>query len=276
MKEIADHYEGPHRIFLNKNEKNLGLAGHVNKVIELVNSDLVILAAGDDISLPERAQLSWDLLSKNTDCTCVSFSSIVFENEYNNIKRPTKLVNTYKKFTIDQLIQDCTFHINGAARTFRKSIFEMFGPLSPESPTEDSTILLRCLLAGPVMQHNDPMVFYRLHGDNISGSVNKHKIDYMKIYVQYLKDLNKAQDIGLINHETYSMINKSLLNRLKRRTTMAEFFNNDHKFLIFLRLIIFSKVFNKTEKKRYFKIATSYIRLKTKKLYLAAFPWCSL
>ena len=60
IKSTVNSYVGPHKVILNRNEINLGRHGfcaHVNKVFELVEDDLIIIAAGDDISLPERTSV---------------------------------------------------------------------------------------------------------------------------------------------------------------------------------------------------------------------------
>ena len=267
IKEVVSKYDGQHEIILNRNEQNLGLAAHLNKVIEFVNSDFVILAGGDDISMPERAQLSWDILNENLDCTAISFSTVTFENEYRTIVTPSELVNSYKKYSIEHLIQNCNLHVNGAARTFRKSIFELFGPLRPETPTEDSTVLLRCLLAGSVINHDHPLVFYRIHGNNYFSSDNKYNIDYEKIHDQYIKDLEKAQDLGLINHSVSISIEESLEKKLQRRMTWSKFNREENKVWTFVNLILFSKVFTRFEKKRYFKKAISNVKLKMLRIF---------
>ena len=60
MSRTADEYQGPHTIILNRNEPNLGLVPHVNKVImELSHGELIVMAAGDDISLSERTETLW-------------------------------------------------------------------------------------------------------------------------------------------------------------------------------------------------------------------------
>ncbi len=50
----VDDYEGPHQLRLNRNPHNLGLIGHVNALFEMARGEIVVLAAGDDVSLPER------------------------------------------------------------------------------------------------------------------------------------------------------------------------------------------------------------------------------
>src|SRR5574344_1400791 len=55
MRRIAAEYRGPHRIILNRNERNLGLVAHINRVVaQCASGELLVLAAGDDWSKPER------------------------------------------------------------------------------------------------------------------------------------------------------------------------------------------------------------------------------
>ena len=54
MCQLADAYKGPHKVVLNKNKSNLGLAGNLNCCLELARGDLIVIAAGDDVSCPDR------------------------------------------------------------------------------------------------------------------------------------------------------------------------------------------------------------------------------
>ena len=54
MKELASSYQGPHTIRCNRNTPNLGIARHVNLINEMAQGELIVVAAGDDISVPER------------------------------------------------------------------------------------------------------------------------------------------------------------------------------------------------------------------------------
>ena len=53
IKEMTDCYHGLHSIVLNRNPKNLGVGGHVNRVMEIAQGILVVAAAGDD-NIPTR------------------------------------------------------------------------------------------------------------------------------------------------------------------------------------------------------------------------------
>ena len=56
IREIAEIYNGPHKVILNRNDKNLGLLQHIDKAHELSSGEVIIIAAGDDISNPNRCQ----------------------------------------------------------------------------------------------------------------------------------------------------------------------------------------------------------------------------
>src|SRR3954464_2454463 len=60
MQEMAAAYRGPHKIILNRNPRQLSIGGHINRVVEVSRGELIVGAAGDDISLPERARAAFD------------------------------------------------------------------------------------------------------------------------------------------------------------------------------------------------------------------------
>jgi glycosyltransferase involved in cell wall biosynthesis len=41
MEEMANAYHGPHTVILNRNPKNLGIGGHVNRVMELAQGEWI-------------------------------------------------------------------------------------------------------------------------------------------------------------------------------------------------------------------------------------------
>lgn len=55
MQEMAAEYKGPHRVRVRQNEFNLGIIDHVLSVADEARGPLMVVGAGDDISLPERS-----------------------------------------------------------------------------------------------------------------------------------------------------------------------------------------------------------------------------
>ena len=57
IQEIVKSYNGPHTITLNQNPENLGIGRHWDQIGRAAKGELIIHAAGDDISLPFRTEI---------------------------------------------------------------------------------------------------------------------------------------------------------------------------------------------------------------------------
>ncbi|MEO8343813.1 MAG: glycosyltransferase family A protein, partial [Gallionella sp.] len=55
-KAVVDQYRGAHRVILRKNAKNMGINPHINLAVKEAKGEFVVIAAGDDVSLPERTE----------------------------------------------------------------------------------------------------------------------------------------------------------------------------------------------------------------------------
>src|SRR5207248_10197804 len=53
---MAAAYKGPHSVRLNRNPSTLGIGAHTNRLMELCRGELIVVAAGDDVSLPNRTE----------------------------------------------------------------------------------------------------------------------------------------------------------------------------------------------------------------------------
>lgn len=82
MKELASAYSGPHRIVVRKNAANSGVLGHVLTVAKMARGEFLVVAAGDDISFPERTEGQVAFMRRATDSVVVVSSfDIVFDND---------------------------------------------------------------------------------------------------------------------------------------------------------------------------------------------------
>lgn len=260
MEEMAEAYNGPHYIKLNRNQNNLGLAEHVNRVFQISTGEILVLSAGDDISMPERVERSVDILEENSELNCISFDSIKFtssaelrEDSHSNLPEPSPTKITI--YTLEDLIKDSSLHINGAARAVRRKVFDYFGALASDSPTEDSTYFLRCLLLGKGAQVKQPQIFYRIHGNNLFASDNKYKFDYDAIHAQYLRDINLAVSKDAIQKRKGERVIHSLSGRLVINKIKKGFYETDQKKVFFTRHILFCEFFRVKQKIRYFRKA---------------------
>ena len=60
MRKLAGSYRGPDRVILNRNSTRRSIGGHLNRVVAIAKGELILAAAGDDISLPQRTQVVYE------------------------------------------------------------------------------------------------------------------------------------------------------------------------------------------------------------------------
>lgn len=198
MRRLAREYNGPHSIKVRQNSVNLGLSGHLNAVIKESTSDVIILAAGDDISAPTRSTLTMNLLNRHPGAVSVLLSGKVLHEDgtqsYRNIN-PKSRSETLQD--LQSLLRGK--HKNfGPARAIRKEVFDVFGDLNSDCPTEDSTLLLRSLILGKVVLSASQGVTYRKHAKSLSSTPSMLSMDTKAIIRQYETDLARAVSLDLL------------------------------------------------------------------------------
>src|SRR6186713_3622158 len=70
LRSVAAAYRGPHRVVVRRNETNLGITGHYNRLVDESSGELLITAAADDTSRPDRAArllAAWDATGRRAD-----------------------------------------------------------------------------------------------------------------------------------------------------------------------------------------------------------------
>jgi glycosyltransferase involved in cell wall biosynthesis len=214
IQRTVGKYKGDHQIIVNRNITNLGLTGNLNYAItNLSHGEIIILAAGDDISLPNRTKYSVDLIEKY-NLQCISFNCDFIDSNscFLNKKlysRKTGLII----YDIENFIKDYKFNIHGATKAFRREVYSYFGPLSRLCPTEDSTLSFRGLILGNIGLSFEVVLNYRVHASNLSGDQNLYLMDFEQIAKQYLIDLELASNSS---ERSLGFILKSrILNRIE-------------------------------------------------------------
>jgi glycosyltransferase involved in cell wall biosynthesis len=254
MKQMTDAYKGPHKIILNRNEKNLGMGRHFSKTMKLATGEIIELADGDDISLPERTMETWKIMRDNADIMSVSLGLYRFTGN-----PPVEILSNgeerLRKYDISNYISDIGFHLNAPARAFRKFTHDFFGPLDENCPVEDGPNLMRCLLHGKVASYSKTAVLYRIHGANYYASDNKYLIDFKSIFANYIKDIEKAEKSNLIDGDTAKRCLRATRQRENRELIKIRFHKSNIKLINFFFYIFFSRLFSRKAKLGFFKQA---------------------
>ncbi len=233
MEKRAKEYDGPHEIVLNRNSKNVGLGEHVNQVFEKAAGDLVMLAAGDDVSLPERASESYRLWkkSKRPLAVFVGTRKISEEGEkLEDFELKKAALKNLEKNNYHSRIRDCALFKYrfllpaGCAAAYDRSLFDELGRISPRIRNEDEAFLFRAILKGTIACSDSVQVLWRQHSQNLSNRrgelidesrkdpdqeesfVAQNKKNYIPLFQGYITDFIKVQSGSREDIETLGFL----------------------------------------------------------------------
>ena len=193
IQRAVTDYVGPHKIILNKNEKNLGLVPHINKALfELSHGEYLFLNGGDDISIPERVSLQMEYFQSNPSVTAVTGSFITIDKNGKEIGGFVYDEDNLLKVDDKKYLSSDLFMTGGVGLSFRKNVLDVFGELNKDCQTEDSVLRFRSILLGPTLRSSKVILKYRVHDNNISRNITNFSTG--KIAAQYADDLNVVKD----------------------------------------------------------------------------------
>jgi glycosyltransferase involved in cell wall biosynthesis len=208
MQEMVSSYTGPHTVVLRRNAQNLGLAGHVNLVLDLARGDIVTFAAGDDISLERRVETAVAALNVRPEASFFECGNLRIDDVGTPLGVAKLVFESDSPVRLSDFIKDAVKGLIGAARSYRKSAIMRFPPLDRSCPTEDSTFILRCLLLGSGWYGVEPLVKRRIHEANLSGEASLGSMDFGAIWRQYRSDADVALEQGMIEKATHAVVTR--------------------------------------------------------------------
>lgn len=210
---LAD-YAGDKIILLNRNERNLGIREHINKVLyELAKGDIIVFAAGDDVSLPNRTSVSVAFLEKHPEVSSLSFASQQVDKDLK--PHPNNAVSSLSTgfdsiITLEDYVLYDYFIFSGDSRVIRRKVIDSFPRLAyPDA--EDIYIFLRSLYVGSIAYLRQPLVLYRHHDNNFSVKKQITKAVFEQtVEKQIWADFDFAIAQGYIQEANRSCVSKRL------------------------------------------------------------------
>jgi glycosyltransferase involved in cell wall biosynthesis len=172
LREIAGSYAGPHQIVLNQNPSNIGLGAHVNTVMSLARGELLVIAAGDDISRTDRTQKivdAWNHSERKALSVTSHFKKI--DEDGREIGEFRCAFNPASRQLLHRARHGC-WNVQGCCHAWHRKVFETFGPLSNYVVAEDRAIEFRSLALGEIALIDDYLVRYRVHDSNLAAIRN--------------------------------------------------------------------------------------------------------
>jgi glycosyltransferase involved in cell wall biosynthesis len=178
MKEMVEKAKSPHEIILRRESKNVGLIAHVNGAISAAQGELIVIAAGDDISDPERSEIcfqAWEASGRKSRSIWSDYTVI-------DEKGDEILGKGLENDGLDGIFEHVSAVpediarwkgpvVLGCSHAFSREVFDKFGQfrVRADFTNEDIPIYFRsALLGGQATRIHKPLVRYRRHSANLS------------------------------------------------------------------------------------------------------------
>lgn len=186
IEEMVRNYSGPHKVVCSRNESNIGITAHLNKINGIATGELIVGAAGDDISLPMRTE------------------KIVKEYLEGN-KKTNYFYSSAREMTVSGTVQgvvtspgaDCASSklrtalspyplAIGATQAWTRLLIDSFSPFHRDVWAEDQILGFRGVLLGNICFIDEPLVNYRI-GSGIS--TQKKKFSVKQYFIEKRKEI---------------------------------------------------------------------------------------
>lgn len=214
IRRMVAEYQGPHKVIVNINEKNLGIGAHVNKVFQMASGDFLILAAGDDVSAPDRTQLTvarWVEKGRLPSMVYCEADVIDADGKYAG-RLDTALPDIdHAPSSLIGYSHPKRLLLMGACAAYAKRVISDFGPLMEELGVEDIPLAIRSSQMGGIECIGQPLVQYRrnvsvwlprkLPNENFERHFSRmsHRVRANhKVAAQISLDLEKSKDEAAI------------------------------------------------------------------------------
>lgn len=197
LKDVINGYAGPHKIIVNRNPVNMGVTNHVNKIFHLSGGDLVIAAAGDDISKTDRAERLTRKWAAHNFCTGAIYSPWI-PIDSNGLQSGPPQSNKLRiaKFEAEDKGEH-EYHglIQGACAAWTRNLITTYGDLCKDALCEDLELSYRAAFCGSILFVDEPLVYYRIAENSVSNfSKNKNIDKTIQWQKSRLKSLSSLSD----------------------------------------------------------------------------------
>ncbi len=175
-RRLLDAYRGPHRVRLIRNPANLGVGSQMEEIRRHMSGDILVIADGDDISLPTRTERVYEALCQGgpslmgLDCR---FGLIGEKGRpMEGVSPAVAGVGPASELLDAAQIARGRAGPHGAVAAYRRAVLEAGTSLAGLRHSEDRILALRAILLGRLATIPEILVLRRVHRSNVSGAVS--------------------------------------------------------------------------------------------------------
>ncbi len=217
IEEELAAYRGKAKVILLPPAPNLGIIRNFNRCVAASSGDILIAAAGDDVSHPQRLRRIAEFFRDHPDCFA-HYSNARVTDASGAVLRPTwyhhqgVIKGTFdpRSMHLYQGVQFC-----GATGSYRAAVHRRFPPMYGVVGGEDGPSIIRSLLLGSAAVDSEILLDWRWHGANVSHGGKPKGLDWraklrrsaawpagQKVHRRgYLSDIAFALKEGLVTPE---------------------------------------------------------------------------
>ena len=177
--ELLAAYDGPHQITFHKSDKNHfpGFAPQ-NQMFREAKGRYIAILSGDDAMMPNRVSRTVEAFEAS-GAGAVACSTIDIDEEGRQVGLRDRMTEgrgfTYFSTAADFIRLMGSAVAYGPGIAFRRDVYSRFGKLREGSRNADVNIAFRGALLGGNFYIREPLVYRRLHADNIDMSEKMKK-----------------------------------------------------------------------------------------------------
>lgn len=201
---VANNYQGIHHVSVRQSKQNKGLMVHLQEAVTSSSRELIILAAGDDVSTPQRVKSLMNAWCNAGEPHAVLYSDFIPVDSGGAII-PNFSEKIFSGLHTPKGLASGRSHVLGATTAITRSLFERFQPIADVVKHEDRVFPFRALLlGGEIIFVPEKLVYYRVEG-GVSRNKAESGTDFLKRYTfekntRFIVDakqrLKDAEEIG--------------------------------------------------------------------------------
>jgi glycosyltransferase involved in cell wall biosynthesis len=217
IEEELAAYRGKAKVILLPPAPNVGIIRNFNRCVAASSGDILVAAAGDDVSYPQRLRRVAEFFRDNPDYFA-HYSNARVTDASGAVLRPAwyhhqgVIKGTFdpRSLHLYQGVQFC-----GATGSYRAAVHRRFPPMYGVVGGEDGPSIIRSLLLGAAAVDAEILLDWRWHGGNVSHGGKPKGLDWraklrrsaawpagQKVHRRgYLSDIAFALKEGLVTPE---------------------------------------------------------------------------
>lgn len=258
MEKMAAAYHGPHEVRVRRNDVNSGTVDHVISVAREARGELLVVAAGDDISMPFRCEklleawIASKAMALYSNATTIDNSGLILDRNFCH-KPALRTQHLFSGITCARRYDGLVRNIPGYSAAYNTKMLSELPKNEVRALNEDAlTTIVVNVLGGHIEKVSLPLLYYRVYEESTLGNNSKRRMNAI------IKNEKKSVSFARSSAAFYPYVNKllkegkwpasfedivMLVSRLEQRFQMAKAHTDlwDHGFWVRLQLAITGK-----------------------------------